>query len=365
MKQSPQHIQVTLTTHTNTPSTRNKEIRDTLLSRNVLTDPRIKTCGKWINLETPYPPRPKQIFCGKYNCRVCRHNHIEETLTKHFIENKKHKDKGGHFFQITLTVPHSSDETFSDIYPRFIKSLKEMKTSRGWRKIQQLTDYRYHYDNIECHQTPNGYHIHDHITFCGMNDTTPPQTIQKELFKTWNYHTRKNGFKPVSRGGVSVYQTPFTNHSGSMEIKSIEEQTQKYGTTEYWENELHKIHTDETYTHPDKTTEEIEQELKTRYRVTKTTRRGKIQRPKTLPTLSQKDLQTNVLIDTNGNHHSINSLSTRSLYEEDNTFTNEETQRHLQELRRGFQNGYYCELYETDTGRTGYKWKKDTKRVYT
>ena len=138
-----------------------------------------------------------------------------------------------------------------------------------------------------------------------------------------------------------------------------------YGTTEYWENELHKIHTDETYTHPDKTTEEIEQELKTRYRVTKTTRRGKIQRPKTLPTLSQKDLQTNVLIDTHGKPHSINSLSTRSLYEEDNTFTNEETQRHLQELRRGFQNGYYCQLYETKNGGIGYEWKKDTKRVYT
>ena len=171
MKQSPQHIEVTLTTQTNTPQTRNKEIRDTLLSRNVLTDPRIKTCGKWINPET-HPSRPKQIFCGKYNCRVCRHNHIQDTLTKHFIENKKHKDKGGHFFQITLTVPHSSDETFSDLYPRFTKSLREMKTSRGWRKIQQLTDYRYHYDNIETHQTKNGYHIHDHITRHGVSNHT-------------------------------------------------------------------------------------------------------------------------------------------------------------------------------------------------
>jgi len=172
---------------------------------------------------------------------------------------------------------------FSDIYPRFTKSLKEMKTSRGWRKIQELTDYRYHYDNIECHQTPNGYHIHDHITFCGMDETTPPQTIQNELFKTWNYHTRKNGFRPVNRGSVSFYKTRGTGHSKDSEIKSIEEQTKMFGTTEYWENELHKIHTDETYTHPDKTTEEIEQELETRFTVTKTTRRGKIQRPKNLP----------------------------------------------------------------------------------
>ena len=353
-----------MTTHTNTPSTRNKEIRDTLLSRNVLTDPRIKTCGKWINPES-YPSKPRQIFCGKYNCRVCRHTHISENLTNHFIENQIHKDKGGHFFQITLTVPHSPDEKFSDLYPRFTKSLRDMKKSRGWRKIQELTDYRYHYDNIETHQTPNGYHIHDHITFCGMDNTTPPQTIQKELFNTWNYHTRKNGFKPVSRGGVSVYKTPFTNHSGSREIKSIEEQTQKYGTTEYWENELYKIHTDETYTNPHLTPQDIKEELKTRYRVTKTTRRGKIHRPKTLPPLTQKDLQTNVLIDTVGNLHSINSLSTRSLYEEDRTFTNEETKRHLEHLRKNFQEGYYCELYETDTGRTGYKWKKDNHRIYT
>ncbi len=239
-----------------------------------------------------------------------------------------------------------------------------MKTSRGWRKIQELTDYRYHYDNIETHQTKNGYHIHDHITFCGMNDTTPIKTIQNELFKTWNYITRKNGFKPVSRGGVTFYQTPFTNHSGSKEIKSIEEQTKMYGTTEYWENELHKIHTDETYTNPYKTTEEIERELKIRFGVTLKTRRGKIHRPISIP-LTEKDLQTNVLIDTNGNHHSINSLSTRSLYEEDNTFTNEETKRHLKELRQGFKEGYYCELYETKNGGTGYKWKKDTKRIYT
>ena len=38
-----------------------------------------------------------------------------------------------------------------------------------------------------------------------------------------------------------------------MEIKSIEELTQIFGTTEYWENELHKIHTNDKYTNPVKT----------------------------------------------------------------------------------------------------------------
>ena len=94
--------------------------------------------------------------------------------------------------------------------------------------------------------------------------TTPPptKTIQKELFNTWNYHTQKNGFKSVSRKGVSVYLTEFTNHSGSMEIKSIEEQTDKYGTTEYWENELYKSVTDKDYTNPHRTPQDIEEELK-------------------------------------------------------------------------------------------------------
>ena len=353
-----------MTTPTNTPPTRNEEIRDTLLSRNVLTDPRIKTCGNWINPES-YPPTPRQIYCGKYNCRVCRDKSIQETLTNHFIQNTIHKDRGGHFLQMTLTVPHSKQEKFSDLYRRFIKSLQDMKRSRGWRKIQEMTGYQYHYDNIETHQTPNGYHIHDHITFCIMDNTTPPKTIQKELFNTWNYHTRKNGFKSVSRKGVSVYLTEFTNHSGSMEIKSIEEQTDKYGTTEYWENELHKIHTDDSYTNPHLTPQDIEEELKTRYRVTSKTRRGRIHRPKTPLKLTQKDLQTNVLIDMDGNPHSINSLSSRSLYEEDRPFTDEESRSHLDHLRRHFKEGYYCELYETDDGRTGYRWKTDRQRIYT
>ena len=35
-----------------------------------------------------------------------------------------------------------------------------------------MSGYQYHYDNLECHQTPNGYQIHDHITFCVIDNPT-------------------------------------------------------------------------------------------------------------------------------------------------------------------------------------------------
>ena len=147
--------------------------------------------------------KPIKRFCGRHNCRVCRNRHIQDDLTNHFVENTLHRDRGGYFFQITLTVPHSTNESFSEIYPKFIKSISNFKKgpkSKGWRKVQELTECQYHTDNIECHQTDNGYHIHNHITLCGFKNP-PIQTIYKELYNSWKYYTRKNGFRPISKKG--------------------------------------------------------------------------------------------------------------------------------------------------------------------
>ena len=84
---------------------------------------------------------------------------------------------------MTLTIPHRKHESFEDLYSRFKKSLQEMKKGRGWKRIKRETDYEYHYDTLEHHETSNGHHIHIHITF-GCNETNLDlKKIKKDLIK--------------------------------------------------------------------------------------------------------------------------------------------------------------------------------------
>ena len=345
----------------------NEEIRDTLIENGIVTHPRTKNCGQWVNL----PPqrgsdfkRPLRVSCGRYECRSCRNTIIGNIQESHFIENQILQDRGGSVLLMTLTVPHRRSESFSSLYPRFKRSLQEMKKGRGWKQIKRETEYQYHYDTIEHHETPNGHHIHNHITFGCMEPKVPLETIKDHLFNTWSHYTSRNGFPKVSRKGIDVTPTNLSSHSESWDTKTIEELTKIYGTTEYWESEYHKCMTLEEYRNPSKTPEEIKKELITRNQVTSKTRRGKIQRKQTLPLLSEKDKNTNVLLDSKGNAFSINDLSRGYLYEEDRPFPLKENSYHLDHLRRNYRRGYYCQLTKTRNGNIGYKWKKDVHGIY-
>ena len=181
----------------------NEEIRNTLIENGIITHPRTKICGNWVNL----PPqrgsdfkRPIKINCGRYECRFCRETIIGNLQTSHFIQNKIHHEKNGTILLMTLTIPHRKHESFEDLYSRFKKSLQEMKKGRGWKRIKRETDYEYHYDTLEHHETSNGHHLHIHITF-GCNETNLDlKKIKKDLYKTWSHYTSRNGFPELSTG---------------------------------------------------------------------------------------------------------------------------------------------------------------------
>jgi len=352
---------------TETEPVTNQEITKTLIENGIITHKDTIKCGQWINLKPLRGsdfPRPIQKFCEKYQCRSCRETKNNKIRESHFIENKILQDRGGSVLLMTLTIPHRTSDSFGYLYPRFKKSLKDMKRGKTWRRIKKETGYEYHYDTIEFHETDQGYHIQNHMTF-GCNKTDLDlKKIKRDLVNTWSLYTSKNGLEGVSDKGQDVFKTHLSNHSGGTDTKTIEELTKIYGTTEYWESEYHKCMTLEEYRNPSKTPEEIKRELITRNQVTSKTRRGKIQRKQTLPLLSEKDKNTNVLLDSKGNAFSINDLSRGYLYEEDRPFPLKENSYHLDHLRRNFRRGYYCQLTKTRNGNIGYKWKKDIHGIY-
>ena len=261
-------------TNTQNP-TPDEQIRDTLISHEVITSERVKRCGQWSNPES-YPPRPRRYFCGLDICRPCRQKRTERIQTDHYIQNKDLTDRGGDILLFTLTVPHSIRDSLSSIYTRFKKSLTDMKRGWTWKKLKRDTGYEHHYDNIEVTHTDNGYHVHDHITWGCLNNKLSLESVKDELFKTWTHYTRRNGFKRISKSGIDVTLTPYGGHSGSKDTKSVNQLTESYGTREYWEYELYKCDTQPNYKHPEKTIEEIQFELFRLNFVSKGSRRGRV-----------------------------------------------------------------------------------------
>ena len=72
-------------------------------------------------------------------------------------------------------------------------------------------------------------------------------TIKDGLYEEWSKSTSKNGFKELSRKGIDVIETSLGNHSGSTDIKSIEDSSNSVGSLEYFEREYWKGHTDSDY----------------------------------------------------------------------------------------------------------------------
>ena len=275
---------------------------------------------------------------------------------------------------MTLTIPHRKHESFEDLYSRFKKSLQEMKKGRGWKRIKRETDYEYHYDTLEHHETSNGHHIHIHITF-GCNETNLDlKKIKKDLYETWSHYTSRNGFPELSkRHGVDVTPTFLSGHSDGFDTKTIEELTKIYGTHEYWENEYYKTLKEDNYQNPFKKTEEIKEELIMRNRVTKKIKRGKIHRNHNPNQLTHLQTKRNVLIEVEKNPitgiwkpvkvNSIDGLERRTLFEEDLPYPRETCERLAKIMRKNFKDGYYCEM-RIESGKPNFKWVPDKHKIY-
>jgi len=266
---------------------RDRAITQHLLSNNIIEDTsgKISKCGNWINLER-VPRIPVRTPCNNHSCRNCRRQRIEKLQLKHYLLNREFREIGGHILLFTLTIHHTDKHTLPFLHERFTKSLSQMKGGRGWKKLKEMTDYIYHYDNIEITNSNNsGCHYHDHLTYGYMNEDVSQESIKNELFNTWNHYTRKNGLR-TSKKGIDVSYTLYGGHnkeSGERSVKSIEESEGIKGTLEYWESVSWEYENQPNYTHQDKTPEEVGSEIKDLYKIFSKSKRGRIEKNRNIP----------------------------------------------------------------------------------
>ena len=178
----------------------------------------------------------------------------------------------------TLTVPHTIKDKLSSLYERFQMSISKMKHSRSWRKIKDLTNCQFHYNNIELTERKNGYHLHNHITFGVMNDVSL-STIEDILFDSWSKETLKMGLGKVSRKCVRVSIPPSLTYGD----KSIEELSEIPGTLESYERKFKKTYESPSSKFRTRKLKEIGNEIKTNNSTFwKNIKRGRIWMNKTL-----------------------------------------------------------------------------------
>ena len=250
-------------------------IRNLLIENHILDNPRIVRCGNMSNkvYEGSWGLRyqPYITFCGRWECRVCRSKLIEKQRKHHFRNNIEFINfRKGKILLLTLTIPHCIQDSFSFIYKRFKRSLSEMKSGWGWKKLKKITSCEFHYDTLELTHSDNGNHLHNHITYGVLNPDVSNKTIKDILFDTWSFYTSKIGFKKLSKEGIHVTEiSPNGSHSGSRGDKTVEELTKEKGTLEYWEKEY-------LNTFPNKTSQEIGKEIMKINRTFKGSRRGRI-----------------------------------------------------------------------------------------
>ena len=220
------------------------EIRNLLIQESIIEDPRVIRCGEWSNKEGYIRPnqyyQPYQTFCNRYECRFCRRKLIDTQRKKHYSNNIQFINTNGSILMFTLTVSHTVKDTLSSIHERFMKSISNMKHSRSWKKIKEMTNYKFHYNNFELTEQDSGHHFHNHIIFGKMNDVSL-STIEDVLYDTWSLETMKMNFKRPRRRCVRVTVPDNITYSD----KSIEELSKIRGTREFHEKKFK-----ETYESP-------------------------------------------------------------------------------------------------------------------
>ncbi len=251
------------------------EIRDLLIQESIIDYHR---CGEWSNKEGYFKQnqyhKPYPTFCRRYDCRVCRRKKINKQRKKHYSNNIQLINTNGSILMFTLTVPHTVKDKLSSLYERFQMSISKMKHSRSWRKIKDLTNCQFHYNNIELTERKNGYHLHNHITYGIMNDVSL-STIEDILFDSWSKETLKMGLGKVSRKCVRV-SIPYSLTYGD---KSIEELSEIPGTLESYERKFKETYESPSSQFRTKKLKEIGNEIKTiNTTFSKITRRGRIRK---------------------------------------------------------------------------------------
>ena len=239
-----------ITSSQTTPEPTNNQIRNTIIEEGIIKSlhgideryvKRVENCcHSW----APHIEGKRLIICETFICRFCRRKRLDDIRIKQYHKNKIHTENGGKILLITLTIPHRNTDELSYLYPRFRTALSQMKQHYGWKtNLQKYTNYSYHYDNFEItHSVENGFHPHNHITFCcNPFEKLDLQKIKDELTKLWSYYIKKNKFPYISKKiGVDVKETTMGMHSSSYATKTLDDLDVKKGTLEYYERKLHQ-----------------------------------------------------------------------------------------------------------------------------
>ena len=236
------------------------EIRDLLIQESIIDYHR---CGEWSNKEGFYKKnqyhKPYPTFCNRYECRFCRRKLIDTQRKKHYSNNIQFINTNGSILMFTLTVSHTVKDTLSSIHERFMKSISNMKHSRSWKKIKEMTNYKFHYNNYELTETrDSGYHFHNHIIFGKMNDVSL-STIEDVLYDSWCFESMKMRFNKPLRKFTRV-SIPYSLTYGD---KSIEELSEISGTLESYERKFKETYESPSSRFRKKKLKEIGNEIKT------------------------------------------------------------------------------------------------------
>ena len=247
-----------------------KEIRDLLIQESVIDDYRISRCCKFSNTErNNSPTKPVRSFptyCKRYQCRFCRRKIIDSHRKNHYRNNIEflETDHRNSIIMITLTVPHTKKDTLPSIHDRFKKSMTNMKRSRKFRNLRNMTNCKFHYTNYELTETrDSGFHFHSHTIFGFQNNDVSLSTIEDLIYESWKFETMKMNFKrPSRRRSVSV-DTIEKLKNLTYSDKSIEELSKIPNTPEYLEKKFKETYESTSTKLRTKKLKEFSTELKT------------------------------------------------------------------------------------------------------
>ncbi len=261
-----------------------KEIRDLLIQESVIDDYRISRCCKFSNTErNNSPTKPVRSFptyCKRYQCRFCRRKIIDTHRKNHYRNNIEflENDDRNSIIMITLTVPHTKKDSLPSIHDRFKKSMTNMKRSRKFRNLRNMTNCKFHYTNYELtSQELSNYHFHSHTIFGIHNNDVSLSTIEDLIYDSWKFETMKMNFKrPSRRRSVSV-DTIEKLKNLTYSDKSIEELSKIRGTREFHEKKFKETYESPSSKFRTKKLKETSNEIITINKTfSKRTRRGRV-----------------------------------------------------------------------------------------
>jgi len=147
--------------------------------------------------------------------------------TKHRLHNDTLISRGGKIILINLTIPQIINEIDKKFYKSFKNSIVQLKESRGWEKIKNITNGQYHFDNLEIKFIDKGYHINNYINYGILNNNVSLKLIENILIEYWRKSIRLMGYTTTAQKNV------FLSWLDSENIKTITEQGIQYSYNFY------------------------------------------------------------------------------------------------------------------------------------